>query len=180
MRVSADMGAGKPPFWKVLKAHLRADPKKTGILSVLALVMVGMYGRMFLSGPSQSAEAQPVEPDVSVSPPVAAATEPDPARPPVERIEVVGVMADELVRDPFTSGADPWSRASSDSANRSMGDASFVLELTSTLCCDDPVAGISGRFLRPGDRIQGYVLERVEPTRVWLRKDGQTVELSLR
>ena len=58
--------------------------------------------------------------------------------------------------------------------------AARALVLQSTLCGETPLACINGVFLRPGQRVSGFVLEKVEPTRVLLGREGVKVELYLR
>src|ERR1043165_5534609 len=63
-----DMSAGKPPFWIVFKAHLRADARKTVVLVVLFVVMIVVYARMFSSsGPSEAAAGIAATPDSGVA-----------------------------------------------------------------------------------------------------------------
>jgi len=54
------------------------------------------------------------------------------------------------------------------------------LELQSTLIGPNPIAYISGRLVRPGDRIDGFSVVRIEHRRVLLERDGHTRELTPR
>jgi hypothetical protein len=44
-----NMANGRPPVLVLLRAHLQADPKKTAVLGLLAIVMVIVYVRRFTS-----------------------------------------------------------------------------------------------------------------------------------
>lgn len=185
------MSTGKPPPWVVLRAHFRADPRKTIVLAVLALVMVLIYGRMFLKprGP-RSASASAVT-MVSDTDEFVAASDPAPktAGPGRDRVALPGSWSGELPRNPFTIPTDAGGDGSSGVAE-SVGLAESSVEnnnrreagelvLQSTICGDEPVACISGQVIRPGDSIQGFVLESVHPMGVILRRGDTRVSLTL-
>jgi len=179
------MGAGRQPTWAVLKAHFCASPRKTALLSFLFVVMVVVYVRMFAGGPSQAADAESIVP--TWVPPTATSTSVSakPERNVLERVELTEPLTRELARDPFVAsvGMGSTSEALADGSGwlaAGAGSVTGELELQSTICCDQPMAVINGRFLQPGDAIGGFILERVEPTRVWLRRNGVHMELKLR
>ena len=178
------MGAGRQPTWAVLKAHFCASPRKTALLSVLFVGMVVVYVRMFASGPGQTADAErvpsPLVPSITTSPTVRA----KPQRVPSKRIELTTPLAHDLTRDPFVpvgmERVDGMSVGGSRAQNPASDRQAGELELQSTICCDQPMAVINGRFLQPGDEIGGFILEQVEPTRVWLKRNSVRRELKLR
>lgn len=187
------MSATKPPIWAVLRAHFRADVRKTGALVFLAVVMIVVYARMFFSssGPSV-ADAQPAV--VVGSPPVAINAAADAFAPSVvaDRIPVrvsLSVSRD-IQNDPFAIDPDKFplgqgvrveeGSAVIGQANDAVREAAKLLVLQSTLCCDPALACINGQFLRPGQEISGFVLERVEPARVVLQREGIKVVLFLK
>lgn len=53
------------------------------------------------------------------------------------------------------------------------------LKLQSTLVGPAPTAVINGLIVQPGDTIDGFVIDAIEPRLVRVRKDGHTVSLSL-
>ena len=180
------MAAGSPPIWVVLRTQARADPRKTVILAVLAVVMLVVYVRMFWSGPTSQAEAE-LLPAVSSEVPTPAETPTVRAEDVPARIVLSQPLSRELTHDPFIGSA--ALRSISPSVGPQTPAAGLrntkegtpqQLELQSTICCDDPIAGINGRFLRPGDQIQGYVLERVNPTSAVLRKGDASLVLFLK
>ena len=187
------MGSRRPSVWILIRAHLRGDPKKTAVLVLLSIVMVGVYARLFLSiskgGPQEvsAADVAPTAvPTVSVDD-----TPPSGARAKKTRVRLDRPLVRKLSRDPFTLGSDFM--VDSSSANGQATDearsldpvqraraAAAALVLESTLCGSMPLAAISGRVVRPGEKIDGFVLERIEPNRVILRRHEVRVVLPLR
>lgn len=181
------MTAAKPTLSAILRAHLAADRRKTAVLVVLAIAMLVIYGRLFFNrtGP-QAAAASPVESAFATTQPAgtaSAAAAPTRWRPdrPLKR---------DLGRDPFAArlelyASDPDSAASgrTDTAGSEKNGARRPPEpplvLQSTLCGRQPLAWINGRCLRPGDVINGHVVEEIEPARVSLRRGPERRVLRL-
>ena len=185
------MGSGRPPVWILIRAHLRRHPNKTAVLVLLAVVMVVVYARLFLTtdGPQEAVAADRA---VAASPPAAgvgvSASRTGPAE---ARVRLDRPLIRKLGRNPFALGsdrsADPSSADGSSTSEapsldpaQQVRDAAAKLVLESTICGSAPLASISGRVVRPGDEIEGFVLERVEPTKVVLRRHEIRVILPLR
>jgi len=184
------MGNGRPPVWILIRAHLRGDPKKTAVLVLLAVVMVVVYARLFITtgGPQEVSAADQA---VAAVPPVAASASASENGPAEARVKLDRPLTRSLSRNPFTLSADRLSNASGadggltveslglDPVERARA-AAAELVLESTIVGSAPLASISGRIVRPGDEIDGFVLERVEPTKVVLRQNEIRVILPLR
>lgn len=185
------MGSRRPPVWILFWAQLRGDPKKAAVLIVLAVVMAGVYARLFLTkgGPQ---EVSALEAIVAEVPPTAVAdvttseTTPTEARERLDR-----PLVRKLSRDPFMFGSDhlvdvsnadgseTYDAFSPDPVQQARA-AAAELVLESTICGSMPLASINGRVIRPGEYINGFVLERVGPTRVVLRRHKVRVILTLK
>src|SRR5687767_4449346 len=171
------MSATKPPIRAVLRAHFRADMRKTGALVFLAVVMIVVYARMFSSSSAPSAaDAQPAI--VTGSPPVSVNAAAEAFAPVVaDRIQLRESLSvsREIENDPFAIDPNKFplgqgvrveeGSAVIGQANDAVREAAKLLVLQSTLCCDPALACINGQFLRPGQEISGFVLERIEPAR---------------
>lgn len=185
------MGSGRPPVWILIRAHLRRDPKRTAVLVLLAVVMVVVYARLFFTGDSPQ-EASAADRAVAVVPPTAAAGGSNSATGPAEaRVKLDRPLFRRLSRDPFTLGSGhlvdtpgvngrSTSEAPGLDPTQQAQDAAAEFVLESTIVGPEPLASISGRVVRPGDEIDGFVLERVEPTKVVLRRHEIRVILQLR
>lgn len=190
LKLTGTMSSGKPPIWVVLRAHVLADPRKTGALVLLSMVMVGMYVRLlvFNDGPKPASAAATTAQGVPPSPapePGAKRTAPD------RRIPLNRPLATSLQRDPFslpsafiappgptTQEAVP-SRVGTDVVQR-VREMAGQLVLQSTFVSNEPLATINGRVLSLGDQLEGFSLERVEPTFVIVQKDGVLVKVTLK
>ncbi len=190
------MSSLRPSAWAVVNAHLRADPRKTGVLAVLFVVLAMVVGRLWLgSGGAAEAEAQAGSQAAAGT---ANATPPGSGVPNAARIRArakVSVPAAPATQraDPFAVDADVFPRTRSDpdeepgpEAPPTGGRADEIraaaasLHLQSTLSGASPLACISGRVVQPGDRIDGFVVESIAPGNVVLRRDGVRVMLQLR
>lgn len=181
------MKTGRCGIGVLLAAHFRADPRKTALLIMLVVVMLVVYVRMFVKGVSVGAAVAGAEPSV-VLPPAG------PGRPAVthpDRLPLPEMPARELQGDPFAVDLErypPAPQGKKDDAGAvvsghtddSVREQAESLALQSTLCGPAPIACISGQFLRPGQQINGFVLQRVEPTRVILQREGVQVTLLLK
>lgn len=182
------MREGQPPIWIVLKAHLRADRRKTGVLIALVAVMVVVYARTFwTSDAPQTVEA-------SAPPAAVEAADDSSARSSrMVRISLPEPPPQELDRDPFqidlmqfprTDGRpeppEPTRDFVGPAEDEDLYGAASDLVLQSTICGDSPLACINSRVVRPGEEIDGFVLESVRPTHVVLRRGGLDVILELK
>ncbi len=187
------MGSGRPPIRVLIRAHLQADPKKTAVLVLLAVVMVIVYVRMFSSSetPQVAVAADPalVVPAAAAS--GAAQNQAPQASPRVARTLLPQPAIRELARDPFVvpslyAQATPASTDEEPSGltgpalEREIRTGAEQLVLQSTISGRVPLATINGRVLSPGDEIEGFVLEQIEPTSVVIRRAGVRVKLPLK
>lgn len=181
------MAQAKPSLGTVIGAHLRADPRKTAVLAVLTLVMGGLYARWFFGATPEAAQAE-IAAVATDAPPAPTAAAAPTSQPTVQRVLVAETLPSDLASDPFSLPLDkypPGRPVAGDDANKTVSQdpieaAARALVLQSTLCGNSPMACINGVFIRPGQRVNGFVLRRVEPTRVVLEREGVEVELSLR
>ena len=185
------MGSGRPPVWILIRAHLRGAPKKTAVLIVLTAVLVIVYVRLFLTTDSPQ-EASAADQSVAVVPPTAVANASAFEDGPVEaRTKLDRSLTRRLSRNPFTLGSSQLVDVSSNDSGSAIESpgldlveriyaAAAELVLESTIVGSAPLASISGRGVRPGDEIDGFVLERVEQTQVVLRQQEIRVVLPLR
>jgi hypothetical protein len=150
--------------------------------------MVVVYVRMFAGGPSGTADAESIVPTLIPTSPTSPSISAEPDRDRLERMELSEPLTHELTRNPFVANA-AWLRNASGNhgtfaggsgrKNAEPGSGAQALELQSTICSERPMAVINGRLVRPGDVIEGFVLEQVEPTRVWLKRNNVRRELKL-
>jgi len=160
-------------------------------LIVLAIILTGVCARLFLAkgGPQEVSAANAAV--AVVPPPVDAAVLAPGTAPTATRMRLDEPPVRKLSRDPFMLGSDHLVGASN--ADGSVGDDDLSLDpiqraqaaadelvLESTICGSLPLASISGRVVRQGEKIDDFVLERVEPTRVVLRRHDIRVILALR
>ena len=181
------MSGARPTIWAVLRAHFRADMRKTGALVFLAVVMAVVYARLFFqsSGPSvaNAKPAMDAAPVVIVSAPLTAS-------PLAERISVPEPLSREIAGDPFAIDPDkyplgPGAKMEGNAtiverADEAIRKEAKALVLQSTVSGDHPMACINGVFLKVGQDIAGFVLERVQADRVILRREGVQVVLFLK
>ncbi len=185
-------------MWAVLRAHLRADPRKTGVLIVLVVVMAIVFARLYLkssvpneANASDGGGAVPSrEGDTSGATDV---TEREPATTP-KRVVIPGHLPTELARNPFAVRLDrfplaggPTEPISTPSAevveggpDEDIREAANELALQSTICGGFPLACINGQVVSQGQEIAGFVVKSIEPTRVVLWRGGTAVALNLR
>jgi|GEM_PF-1218139 len=188
------MGIQKPPFWVVLRAHAKADPRKTGLLIVLTLVMVVVYVWTFWKPPASS-EAAPVGNLVMATPMIpspATLTCVPPSTAETVREKLAQPLHRSLVRDPFAISHDMLRDETEQQQDAHLPDhydtdplqtlreLASDLELESTICGTNPLAHINGRIVLPGEDIAGFTLKSVEPHRVILHRDGIRVSLHLK
>ena len=193
------MSASRAPIWLVLKAHLRADARKTGVLVVLILAMVVIYARLFFASgvPSSAGASSGVAvPAAGLTP---SGTEAPRHEPGVlaERVTLPAPPSRKLNRDPF--GIDlgkfasaiepapglPGLPAESAPKNPEEEILAAARELVFQGIVHETdgktaIACINDQIVRPGEQIAGFVVQRVEPTRVVLQREDVRVVLNLR
>ena len=187
------MGRAKPPIWAVIRAHVRASPRKTGILIVLVVVMIVVYARTFLKS------GAPSEADASVAAPTGSSTSPATGSETVstpERVSLSPPLPTGLTRNPFAvhlerfpiadgAAEPPPGEASpvevlAPDPNEEIRAAASELLLQAIYYDESPLACINGEVVSPGREIAGFVVQHVEPTRVVLRRGRVDVALNLR
>jgi len=171
----------------LVRAHLRGDPKKTAVLVLLAVVMAVVYARLFFirGGPQEVAAADQAV--VAASPATDPSVSASVTSPAEARVRLDRPLVRRLSRNPCVLGSEePVDAPIEDGGSKyeasgpGSEQATIDLVLESTIVGPAPLASISGRVVRPGDEIEGFVLERVEPTRVVLRRHEIRVILLLR
>lgn len=184
------MSSVKPPIWVVLGAHFRADPRKTGVLVLLTVVMLFMYVRwMVQSGPSEANASTDL-----VAPAGADALHGDSAmkeRSPSRRITLHTPLPAAPRRNPFALDLAEYPLASGGNQERT---EAYVVEtppdgkaawqeadwqLQGIMISRHPVACINGKVLRVGDQIRACRLVRIEPQRVFLQHGDDLFVLKL-
>jgi len=179
----------RPPIAVLIAAHVKAQPRKAAVLGILFVIMVGIYVRMYWStyGP-RMAEAHQPTPSGAVTE-FAVRGDQSPPR----RVTIHVPAQPELRRDPFRLDLSryPVHRIDDEPDHRitvTRPDADAIraeverLSLQSILWQEDgtALACIGGRMVQQGDRIEGFRVEKVEPTRVLLEREGLRLALTLR
>lgn len=181
----ADM---RPPVAVLIAAHIKAQPRKTAVLGILFVLMLGVYARMYVRsyGP-RNASAEQSAATTGISEPAQR------TRPPAGRVTLELPLRRELRRDPFrvnlsdypvhhpedVSGHQPVTGTPGDEEIRSKAER---LRLQSILWREggSAVACIGERMVQAGDEIEGLTVTRVEATRVYLEREGVRFVLKLR
>ena len=193
------LSASKPDMMTVIKAHFRAEPKKTAMLGVLALVMVVVYVYMFVGRAPSDAEAEPVE--ASVSPAVIgeAATSLLQERPrstprwthrvvspaairrnPFQcdwtcyRDDPEALLEEEPDLPPEVDGPDPRNQRLI-----RLYDSLSEMTLHSTVCGTMPLAVIDEEVVRVGGRVDEFTVEAIHARSVVLRNGEDLFELRM-
>lgn len=189
------MSATRPPILVVLRAHLLADPRKTGVLVVLCLVMAFVYGRLMWRKYSPSSVlAASTASTATAAPGTGDAKAAKVDLPPAPaRLALSSRPSPELARDPFAmrnQAASPDVPGEPvllgpDGTVANLQDDMAAAELNelvlqSTLCGPSPVACISGRVVRPGEQLGSFIVQRIEPTQVVLQRGQMQAVLSLK
>jgi len=177
-----------------LKRQLLADKKKLGVMVILAVFGLLLWGRLLLRDVPRTATAQPKSKVSARSSDNAAIA--TPARP--HKVEVVRINADRRVsRDLFRFDPNRYNRTllSPDSGNLfesgnsghepsddlpGVGetlDAARRLELRSVVTGSSPRAVINNALVAPGERIEGFELLQVVDRFVYLERNGIVIRL---
>ena len=187
-----NMANGRPPVLVLIRAHLQADPKKTAVLGLLAIVMVIVYVRMFTSAERPRTAAASELVTVPASPALEAdrgeGSSPNRTK---ARIALREPVNRQLVRDPFVvpslyvEAESPVNREgtaglSGQALEREVRAGAQNLVLQSTICGHRPLATINDRVLGVGDEVEGFIIEQIKPTSVTVRRAGGLVRLPLK
>lgn len=180
------MNATRPPIWVAFRAHLAADRRKTAVLVVLSVVMLAIYGRLFWgmspapAGAATCAVVPPHPGGPGANQPVV-----------LTRIKPTRPLVRELARDPFGVKWEhfqvdrsvvpprPSTPVPQPANQRPAASGHTDFSLQSTISGTLPMAWINGRCLQPGEAIEGFVLEQIEPTRVVLRRGDEVRVLTM-
>jgi hypothetical protein len=186
------MSSARPPIRVLLQAHFRADPRKTTVLALLVVVLIAACVRWWLKSSS------PATADASQ---VAGAVDPSllplghngdesaqAVLPPREPVDLPARQ--ELSRDPFAIDLEafPWAATGEptdnalpavDMTEERIRAAAAQLVLQMILHDDSPLACISGRIVRPGQKIDGFVVSRIDQAQVVLHRQGVEITLDL-
>ena len=179
--------------WQRSWQQLTKDKRKLGLMVVLIVVGLLLWGRLILTKDvPRTAVADPA--DVGAEAEAAAETTPVAA---VVRPVVYLALADRVERDLFqlnpqlfppiedhtdgaVDGLDEEPDTSPDSrVQRVRTGAAEALSLQSTLQGAEPLALINGELLKVGDQVQGFTVTKIDSRRVTLRKDGVNVHLEM-
>lgn len=162
----------------VVMSNLKASPVKSAILMVGLVVLTVLIGRQVWGGPRQAAADIAVAEPLLVDPDTVKSSEP--AVKPVVRVPKPRIV-ETLVRDPF---AMDWLDLSKLVVNEEDAEAEDdVLQLQLTLTGTDEfgeaTAVVSGTVVHVGDRIAGFVIDRIEKRSVVLRKGSEKLKLRM-
>jgi len=170
------------------------DPKKAGLVVLLIVVALLLWGRLLLSHVPQMASADPSAPVAAgvdgsgeLSGPILPTT-PDK---PVVSVELAEVLSRDLFllpREKYEALVDetkaqepeksPTEPADDQGWRRAVREAADELSLQSVVTGEQPRAIINGQLVAPGQRIAGFTLIRVAERFVEVEKDGVTVRVN--
>ncbi len=165
--------------WRtILLAQFKGSPYKSGLLGILAVVLLVLVGRQLWGGPETATAAPSL---ISIAPAVALLPEPrlTPARslrvPPLDLPEVL--MRDLFKADWLASGRAPRAQPTTqvgEGGSTTEAAPVLVLELTLTEAADNTqhCAVINGRTVRVGDDLGGFMVESISPGEVTLTGGG--------
>ncbi|HOW72253.1 MAG TPA: hypothetical protein PKY77_16760 [Phycisphaerae bacterium] len=178
----------RTPFWWRVRLHLAADLKKAGILVLLCVIMIIAGACLVWNRKAPSpATATTMATLASPAAPTHVAAAPQPA----SRTGSNRPWVREIRRDPFTLPvAAPPHLAKTVRSNQVAADtpdrdppvrrAAAALVLQNTVPGPRPSATINGQVVRQGDIVDDFVVERIEPARVTVRRETVRVTLELR
>jgi hypothetical protein len=180
------MSATRPPIWVTLRAQLAADRRKTAALVVLSVVMLGIYARLFWGTSPAQADAATIAAATSLSGKAGGHSTTI-----LTRIKPTRSLVHDLARDPFAVKLERFQRERSAVTTRPSAPVPQpanappaannlpLFSLQSTISGTLPMAWINGRCVQPGEVIEGFVLEQIEPTRVVLRRGDEVRVLTM-
>ncbi len=166
--------------WTTLAATLKASPGKTGLLGLLAVVLLVLVGRQVLSGPRTAGAAVLPGDFVDTALISESTTGPVPVHKP--RLPLPELPA-RPARDLFDTDWSLFAPASrANTTVRSLEDEGTAentpvptLKLTLTVSADggEPYAVIDDKLVRIGDAIGEFVVESIVPGQVILSANGR-------
>lgn len=175
------------PLIQKLVRQLTADKKKLSMMIALLAVAMLMWGRLLLQRVPRTATADPVA--------VQAAQANGPTTTEYRILPVVTIEpAPRLTRDLFALDAERYvkvaeataapaksdpDRADEERAAEAVHEAARRLSLQSIVQGSRPRAMVNGQLLAVGQKIEGFVLVRIDQRHVLMRKDGVEVPLSM-
>jgi hypothetical protein len=190
-----------PTVMQKIRAELARDPKKSGIVGGLAVVLMFLLLRMEFSGPAAATASFIRRPEAAISESQAqfhrAASSnavvdwlAQPRRQ-VERnlfaihLEYYSRAADHIVSG--DSSEDPG-KSSSDATDQTrerrippenLPNQASQLKLQATVPGTDATALINGELVKVGDTVAGFTVVRIEARRVLVQQDGVTLEIEM-
>ncbi len=174
-----------------VKKELR-NPRKAGLLVLLLAISLLLWGRLLLKRVPRTASAQPV---AAVSPTraiLAQAIMPAEPERPVVRVNLAETLSRDLfaldrrayqptkdARTAQETEKSPGQPVDDKRQSTAVRKAAAELTLQSVITGSQPRAVINGQMLSPGQRIEGFVLVRIDERFVLVERDGITVRLDL-
>ncbi len=185
-----------------LKAAFAADPKRTGVLAGLGLILVILCFRAMRQGPATATAsllATPTVVDVnstlgqpSIRPGSSNALTDWLAQPRQQaKRNLFAMHTDAFARDPHAPLLPSYSNSSDESAKSGTAQAdqsgepddltkqAAKLKLQSTFLGPSPMALVNGQLVREGDTIEKFQVIKIEPRRIAVEKNGVTLQISM-
>ncbi len=178
---------------------LRGDPKRTALMSGLAVVMIVLWGRLLLSGPA-SATASLIRRSVVAITESPQQTSAAPSSNPtldwlaqpkaaVDR-NLFAIHLDYYAKATGRTGSKAGSDDSGSSTFNSNGQANQILlenlqtqaarlKLQSTLLGNTPTALVNGQLVKAGDCIDGFTVVQIESRKIVVQQDGVTLDIAM-
>ena len=195
----------KPDWFARLSAAVRKDPKKPGIMFVLAAIMLGMWGRLLFQGPNSAAasigralQSGNVLPAASGSSHrvenVALVDWLSEKNRPVER-NLFAVNLDYFPVDPITAvkhvggsnneNADELGKSDEGQSDQNKERATLQtqvssLQLFSTVMSSPPKALLNGVVVEEGNTIDAFRVVKIEPRRVVVEQNEIQFEIVMK
>jgi hypothetical protein len=188
------------PRIEKIRSVLCSDPKRTGVLGVLAMVMIFLWGRLLFSGPA-SATASLIRRSVAVitESPVSTAVAPTNAvldwlgkpRVPVDR-NLFSIHLDYYARaddrKAATDGDEDPATAATGEADKKREQQILIenlqtqaakLKLQTTVMGTTPRAMVNGQLVQAGDSVDGFVVMKIEARVITVQQDGVTLQIEM-
>lgn len=162
------MAARDPTLWAIFQAHLRASPKKSALLGILTVVLLGLVALQVGGGPKEAGASPmlvPLVPEIGIDPGMETSALPQTMAP-------LPQMPEKLDRDPFAvvfELFDPLP-GTGHSHNKPLAVQEHVdqvaraledLTLESTVTGSTPIATINGMVVRVGDLTHGFAVRQI-------------------
>ena len=190
-----------PTLLEKIKGALNKDPKRTAVMAGLAIMMIGLWGRMWFNGPS-SATASFIRRSVAaITESSAGLSRPASSNP---LMDWLALPKKSIQRNLFAvhldfyakaAGHPEQSGASEDPAKSSTDDAdqnrekqillenlqtqAAKLKLQTTMMGSTPRAMLNGELVKEGDTVEGFMVLKIEPRKVTVQQDEVTLEIAM-